>query len=194
MITVNKKFRRGAVAALAMIYLMLFGTLTLAMFSMATLNAKTSTNFSEVDKARATAETGLHWIEYRFVKMARPKTTVGSVTATVANTLWPTIRQAIKDDFATLLNPNERNTSFANNHLTTSWISVDETQGKFQIDIWPLSTDPTIMVVASTGQYNSCQRTVSLQFKIDKKIKYAVAGKVPIQLGRNTIVEGRRIR
>ena len=36
MITKNKS-RRGAVAALAMIYLMLFGTLTLAMFSMATL-------------------------------------------------------------------------------------------------------------------------------------------------------------
>src|SRR3954462_12533648 len=85
MITVHKKFRRGAVAALAMIYLMLFGTLTLAMFSMATLNAKSSTNFNEVDRARAAAESGLHWIQYRFVKMARPKSTVGDVTATVAN-------------------------------------------------------------------------------------------------------------
>jgi hypothetical protein len=29
-----------------------------------------------------------------------------------------------------------------------------------------------------------------MQFKVDKKVKFAVVGKVPIQLGRNTIVEG----
>src|SRR5438874_7664736 len=120
MITLNKKSRRGAVAALAMIYLMLFGTLTLAMFSMATLNAKSATNYNEVDRARAAAESGLHWMQYRFIKMARPKTTVGAVTATVATNIWPSIRTAVTTDLSSLLIGTERPTTYANNHLTTA--------------------------------------------------------------------------
>src|SRR4051812_3278598 len=159
MITLHKKSRRGAVAALAMIYLMLFGTLTLAMFSMATLNAKSSTNFNEVDRARAAAESGLHWIQYRFVKMARPKSTVGDVTATVANNLWPSIRTAITTDLNSLLLGAERPTTFVNGHFKTSWISLDETQGRFQIDISQLATDPRYLVVSSTGKFNDTERT-----------------------------------
>ena len=169
--------RRGAVAALAMIYLMLFGTLTLAMFAMSTLNARSAQNYNEVDRARAAAESGLHWMQYRFIKMARPKTTIGTINATVANNLWPSIRTSVNTDLSSLLIGTERPTAFANNHLTTSWISLDESQGRFQVDISQLTGDPTTLVVSSTGKYNNCQRTLTLQFKIEKKIKLGSVAK-----------------
>ena len=72
-----------------MLFLVLFSTLAFAMFSMSTLNSESASNLSEVTRARGASESGLRWISYRFFKMARPKTTIGTITATVANSLWP---------------------------------------------------------------------------------------------------------
>src|SRR6267142_3230919 len=93
--------RRGAVAALAMLYLMLFGTLTLAMYTMATLNTQSAENYSDSDKARAAAESGLHWIQYRFMNMARPRTLIGNITPGVANNLWPSSLTSLTSDMST---------------------------------------------------------------------------------------------
>ena len=46
------------------------------------------------------------------------------------------------------------------------------------------------MRVTSTGTYGGAAHAVSMSFRIDKKVKFAIVGKVPIQIGRNTIVEG----
>ncbi|HEV8605962.1 MAG TPA: pilus assembly PilX N-terminal domain-containing protein [Tepidisphaeraceae bacterium] len=182
--------RRGAVAALAMIYLMLFGTLAVAMYSMSTLNSQTAANYSDFDKARGAAESGLHWIEYRFTRMARPKTLIGNITPTVANNLWPSIRTSITTDLNTLFVASERPTQFTNNHLLTSWIATDNTPARFQIDITQDPTDTRKLIISSTGRYHGALRTITMKFHIEKKIKYAIAGKVPIQIGRNTLVEG----
>ena len=48
----------------------------------------------DVERARATAESGLRWISYRFRVMARPKTTVGNIDATTADTLWTPLATA----------------------------------------------------------------------------------------------------
>src|SRR6266850_1089323 len=182
--------RRGAVAALAMLYLMLFGTLTLAMYTMATLNTQSAENYSDSDKARAAAESGLHWIQYRFMKMARPKTLIGNITPAVANNLWPSIRTSITSDMGALFVASERPTQFSGNHLVTSWITTDNTPTRFQIDITQDPADARNLIISSTGRYNGAVRTLSMKFHIEKKIKYAIAGKVPIQIGRNTLVEG----
>jgi hypothetical protein len=182
--------RRGAVATLAMMYLTLLATLSLAMYVMATLNTQTAENYSDADKARASAESGLRWIQYRFCKMARPKTLVGKITPDVANNLWPSIRTSVTTDLNTLFLVKERPTQLVNNHLLTSWIGCDETAGKFQVDITQDAVDRRFLVISSTGQYRNSQRTVSMKFLIDKKIRFAIAGRVPIQIGRNTLVEG----
>jgi hypothetical protein len=87
-------------------------------------------------------------------------------------------------------NQAERPVTYTNNHLITSWIGVDETGGRFQIDVTQEPKDKTNLIVSSTGRYKNSQRTISMKFHIDKKLKFAVAGKVPIQLGRNVVVEG----
>src|SRR5450432_2538293 len=87
--------RRGAAAVLAMMFLALMTTLTLAMFSMTTSNVQSAANLADVTMAQSVAETGVRWMSYRFIHMARPKTTTGNITSTVAATLWPTLRQVI---------------------------------------------------------------------------------------------------
>ncbi|WP_428940067.1 hypothetical protein [Fontivita pretiosa] len=186
--------RRGAAAVLAMLFLVLATTLTVAMYSLATSNVQTAHNFADVARAQAAAEAGLRWMAYRFEHMARPKTTVGTITPEVADALWPAIQQAIVDDLTSsgnqMLDPAERTVSTDATSITTAPISIESGGAKFIVTVQQDSSDPTYLLVSSTGTYRNASRSVCMQFKIDKKIKYAVVGKVPIQIGRNTIVEG----
>ncbi len=188
--------RRGAAAVLAMLYLLLFVTLGTAMFTMASMNVQTADNLTDADKARASAESGLRWMAWRFTKMARPKTTIGNITSSVADTLWPSIRTAVTNDFALMMTPAERTVNWDGTNLTSTAISTDSAQGKFTIAVrqHPIGASDTLdkryVRVTSTGTYGNATRTVFMDFKIDKKVKFAIVGKVPIQIGRNTIVEG----
>ncbi len=141
-------------------------------------------------------------MSWRFTQMARPKTTVGKITATVASGLWPGIRSAITTDLSGMLTPSERTVSWDGTTLSTSPIAVDDTGidnpdgARFVISMTPhplFAGDPLdarSLHVTSTGTYQGAKRVMSMDFTIDKKVKFAIVGKVPIQLGRNTIVEG----
>lgn len=187
--------RRGAAAVLAMLFLVLFTTLCVAMFSMATTNVQTARNLSDVSRAQSVAESGLRWMAYRFVKMNRPKTTIGNITASVADTLWPELQTSISADFAAMLTAGERTVATTSTSLSSSPIAIDNSGATFQLDIrqHPVGgsgLDQRWLRVTSTGRYRGTERSVSMDFRIDKKVRFAIVGKVPIQIGRNTLVEG----
>lgn len=184
------QFRRGAAATLAMAYLILFGTLAVTMFAMSTLNNQTSHNLRDVERARAAAESGLRWMEHRFLKMSRPRTTIGTISPAVADSLWPAIRTSITNDLSDMLNPAERTVTFTDGVLRTAPIALDNDQARFVISIAQDPADQRYLVVTSTGTFRNATRSVSMKFLIDKKVKFAIVGKVPIQIGRNTLVEG----
>jgi Tfp pilus assembly protein PilX len=198
---------RGAAAIMAMLFLVLFVTLSVAMLSLSTTSAQSASNLSDVARAHDAAESGLRFMQYRFMKMQRPKTTIGNISASVARTLWPTLKTAVHDDFSAatvngqtnwnqMQNAAERPWTLETASMTSSVIRTDGSGATFRLRIaqHPLfSGDPLderYIRVTSTGTYKSATRSVAMDFKIDKKIKFAVVGKVPIQLGRNTIVEG----
>lgn len=188
--------RRGVAAVTAMLFLVLLATLSVAMYSTATLNVQTARNFSDQAKARATAEGGLRWMAWRFTRMARPKTAIGNITPAVATTLWPSVRTAITSDLANMTTAAERAYTWDGTTLTTSAIASDETAGRFKVAVRPHPVDASDLLdarylrVTSTGTYAGATHVVSVDFKVDKKVKFAIVGRVPIQIGRNTIVEG----
>lgn len=183
--------RRGAAAVLAMVFLTLFATLSVAMVSLSTLNAQSAGNLANVERARSVAEAGLRWQAYRLRAMPRPKTTAGNITEQVANALWPDIKAAIKTDYATMSIIQERAAPVdSGTLLTCPVIALDSARTQtFQITI-EKAVDPRNLIVTSTGTFGGSTRKVSMTFNIDKKVKFAIVGKVPIQIGRNTIVEG----
>ena len=81
-----------------MLYMLLLTTLTLALFYAASYNTQAAVSFSDIARAHAAAESGLRWIDYRFQNLPRPVTDKGKVTATLANTLWPTLRDNLVAD------------------------------------------------------------------------------------------------
>jgi Tfp pilus assembly protein PilX len=188
--------RRGLASVLAMLFLILFTVLALAMFRLSTMNSASAENLGDAERARAAAESGIRWMTYRFVHMSRPKTTIGNITPAVANTLWPAIASAVQTDYANNINASERTVTISGSTLTTVPISLDTNNGKFSIKIQqhPLNVsdplDQRSLHVTSTGTYGACTRTISMDFTISKSVPFAVVGKVEIQLGKNTLVEG----
>ncbi|HTK75183.1 MAG TPA: hypothetical protein VL371_07985 [Gemmataceae bacterium] len=188
--------RRGMTAVLAMLFMVLAATLAVGMFAMATMNTQSGRSLSDADRARGLAESGLRWMSWRFMMMNRPKTTIGAISPTVADSLWPAIRTSINSDLANMVNLSERATTFDGVTFKTAPITSDETPGRFVIairqhPIWagdPL--DKRYLRVTSTGTFGTATRTLAMDFLIDKKVKFAVIGKVEIQLGKNTLVEG----
>jgi hypothetical protein len=174
----------------AMLYLLMMTTLATAMFAVTGGNMQTASNLEDSARARAAAESGLRWMDYRFKYMSRPRTTSGTITTTVATSIWPSLRDAIASDLQSVHGTTGAfvtvNTQpFA---LTSAAIPTDS-QGTFAVNVQQLS-DPRFVRVIATGSYRNSVKSVSRDYQIDKKVKFAVVGKVEVQLGKNTLVEG----
>lgn len=188
--------RRGSTSVMAMLYLTLVAAMAVAMYETASMNVQSASNLSNVDRARAAAESGLRWQEYRFLNMNRPRTTAGKIDGDVADALWPAIKDAIQADYAQLAADGEDGAVDGGDHISSRRIKVEQGGAEFVVAIHRPRPDPDdpagdpLLRVVSTGSYGGATRTASMDFVLSKKIKFAVVGKVPIQLGRNTVVEG----
>ena len=190
--TGSARRQRGAAALMAMLFLSIFATLAVAMVGMSSINMQSASNLADVERARAVAESGLRWQAQRFIRMTRPRTTIGNITPAVADSLWPSIKTAIRNDYALMSLAAERAAPVDNgDSITAPEIALDAARTeRFRITVEQDPSDNRYLIVTSTGTFRDSSRSVSMRFQIDKKVKYAVVGRVPIQLGRNTIVEG----
>lgn len=196
---------RGVTALMAMLFLMLITTLSLAMFHIAGNNVQTSVNYSDLTRAQAAAESGVRWTAYRFATMSRPRDLAGSVTPAIAYDVWnrpdgmrdrlKANLQAVRDQNNLVLGVYAEGDTVA----TTTPVQTDLPGATFTIVVRQLNpgdttgtrpADQRFVRVTATGRYRNAARSVSMDFEIEKRAKFAVVGKVPIQIGRNTIVEG----
>jgi Tfp pilus assembly protein PilX len=189
--------RRAAVAVITMLYMLLLTTLTLALFYAASYNVQTSENFSSIAKAHAAAESGLRWMDYRFQRAIRPKTDKGTITTALADTLWPSLRDALATDLQNVKGADRKLLiiSKKTDSIEAKNISIDASTGAtFDVFVRHLGaldgSDSRFIRVSATGRYKNTSRTVSMDFKMDKAVKFAVVGKVPVQVGRDVIIDG----
>ena len=183
-----------------MLFLALLTTLALGMYGASTLNAQAAHNAADAKRARAAAETGLRWQALRFAAMQRPKTTVGNLTqAYVRSTLWPAMKAAILSDYNALPGRPAGAVAASADALETAAMPADTGGGAFAVtvELLPIySTDPLdpgyrrMLRVTSVGTFGESRRSVSMDFRVDKRVNFAVVGKTRIQLGRNTVVDG----
>ena len=197
-----RRGRRGVTALIAMLFLILITTLTLAMFNVAAGNVQTSANFSDLSKAQAAAEGGLRWTAYRFAVMPRPREMAGTITPAIAANIWSrpagmrdtlvnSLKQ-VRDQTGAIItvdsaSPNDR-------VEVVSKVPTDIQGATFTVVVRQLGPadgyDARFLSVTATGYYRKAVRSVSMTFEIEKRAKFAVVGKVPLQFGRNTLIEG----
>jgi len=197
----SKHCRRAVVSVTAMIYLILISALAMAMASMTGLNTKTAYNHDAIERARISAETGLRWLSWRLQRIEMPTTSQGSLTATLAGDLWSkggkSIMMMMQKDVQDL-SPKASCTS-KGSVLEIGPVALADgstfTLTAIPGNLWTPSlpapaNDARVIVVKSVGSYRGSNRAMVMQFLIQKTLKYAVLSKIPIQLGKNTVLEG----
>lgn len=188
--------RRGSAAVVAMVYLVLMSALAMAMASVATLNIRMAYNTSDVERARASAETGIRWFGWKLSQIPLVQTDVGTITDKEALRLWPQIRDAVIADLngtvtaSTRMNPVPPiDTVTSAGHLLLGDITGPN-GATFNLDIWPTPGAERTIQVKVSGLARDARRALQMEFFLQKTMKYGVLSSIPIQLGKNTTVQG----
>lgn len=194
--TCRRRSSRGSAAIAALLLVAVGATMVVGIYSTTVMNVQAAANHADMSRAQATAESGLQWFAWRLTTMSKPSTTVGTINASTANSLWPSLKTSIANSLATMTTASERPVTTTSKSITSSAISLGDSDASYVISVTqhPLDNsdplDQRYLKVTSTATIGTVTRSVSCDFKIDKKIRFAVAGRVPIQIGRNTIIDG----
>ncbi|MEX2214688.1 MAG: hypothetical protein WD768_11200 [Phycisphaeraceae bacterium] len=222
-IVVNRRYRsRGAVAILAMMFLVIFSSLAAAMAIVSQGNLTTADSHLKINRSLAAAETGMHYLVYRLNAVAKTvKTTAGIITEDNATALWDELRTALlaalSSEFHNLAEPYEVGSTLHVGPIAVApaaptftaqftphpiagedYDSAYYARAPYSTMAPPVSNlnplDSTwirLKVVAIDGPPKSqVTRSIKLDFRINKKINFAILSKSRVMIGRNVIIDG----
>jgi hypothetical protein len=190
--------RRGAVAMLAMLYLVLFSTMAIGFYAAVTMAAQTSVADQRISRAYLSAESGMDFMRHHLAQVsipaATPATTVGS-TKGVLDVLY--------DQLAAQLNST---TNFKDKPITkvgnsiripgdlTKRVDLDSESG-FRATIDDMAGEIVVTIVGRYGTTNVGRAFAMNYTRVEKKstvFDYAVAakGRVVMKKGSITGVAG----
>lgn len=218
----RRRRQRGAVSILAMMFLVIFGSLAAAMAIVAQGNLATADSHLKINRAVSAAETGLNFLVYRLNQVtAEVKTTDGLIDDGNAPTLWNQVRGelilALSDEFHNLAEPYQVGAM-----LHVGPVSIAPGAPTFTATFTPhplagenydsayyqrapySEMDPPVSgsapldstwirvkVVASDGPAGKqIHRSISIDFRMTKRIDFALLTKSRVMIGRNVIIDG----
>jgi hypothetical protein len=219
----------GVVAILAMLFLVIFSALATAMALVSQANLRSADTYQHVNRSAAAAETGMQWSAFRVAQVASMITTTkGEIDATIADAIWPVLRDQIMNTLGADLHQLEPAT-LVDEKITLGRIHVGSEDGAptFRITIarHPLAgenygsayyqrapyniggganeftadgqavsaANPVIGVwvrMTSTGADGAYSRVLQSDFRIDKKVRYAILSRNRVMIGRNVLIKG----
>lgn len=218
----NSYRQRGVAAILSMMFLVILGSLAAAMAIVSQGNLTTADSHLKINRALASAETGMGFLIYRLNQVtANVTTTAGLIDATNAPALWDKIR----DDLATSLQDdihNVRKPAKNGKQLTVGPISLGPDQPSFTATFKPHPSvvenynsayyqrppysdmTPPVSVanpldetwirvrVEATDGFSDRQitRSIQMDFRLEKKIRFAVLSRSRVMIGRNVMIDG----
>lgn len=188
----------GMAAAMSLMFVTITAVLAVGLFAGASGNLMSSDRLSEASRAAAAADSGLRYFAWRIAEADMPVVPQGTIDADLAATLWPTIAANIVSELSSLTTADNQGVTYDSDTRTirSGQIRLDGENSTFSVLIRPHPLDESdpldarYVRISSTATSGEATRTVSVDFKIDKKIRYAVVSKTRIQIGRNTVIEG----
>lgn len=207
---------------MAMMFLIIFGSLGVAMAIVAQGNLSTAEAHIKINRSLAAAETGMQYMIYRINQTAQGvTTTAGVIDSTNAPALWIAARDAMKDEMTDEAH-NVEQPVLIGTTLKIGPIAVAPGEPTFEAYLTPhpitgedygapfyqnppyseLESPPTsgntldatwvrVRVVASDGPVGrQVFRSIQMDFKMDKKIRYAILARSRVMIGRNVMIDG----
>ncbi len=211
---------RGVAAILAMIFLVVFSSLAAAMAIVAQGNLSTADTHMKLNRALSAAETGMQFIVYRLnLATAQVLTTDGLIDDTNAGALWDATRAQLLADLQNELHnvsePVEAGTALvvgpislgaadpafmttftphpiANEDYDGPYYDREPYLGMGVSNASPLDiTWVRVRVESSDGPAGrQITRGIEIDFKIDKKVRFAILSKSRVMIGRNVMIDG----
>lgn len=214
--------QQGAVSIMAMLFLVIFGSLGVAMAIVAQGNLSTAEAHIKINRSLAAAETGMQYIIYRLNAITSTVTTLdGVIDTTNAPALWIATRNALLADFQGD-DHNVTEPSLDEETLVIGPIAVGPNEPTFTAEFTPhpiadenyndpfyqvapysemtppvSSANPLdqtwirVRVIASDGPAGrEVFRSIQIDFKMDKKIHYAILSRSRVMIGRNVMIDG----
>jgi len=216
--------RRGVASVLAMLFLVIFGSLAAAMAIVAQGNLRTADSSLKVSRAQSAAESGLVFAQRRLDDQTRRFViSKGVVDADFAERLW--MGDWMGSDGSVTILPAEGfngpaspdgiasavrdahladGSSFAPNAehqglpeilqdgtLVTAPIRLEQGNDRlwFQLIYELVPGSPNVRVTC-LGNDGEIRRTLSMEFRLGKKIEYAIISPNRVMIGKNVLVEG----
>lgn len=228
---------RGAAAILAMMFLVIFGSLAAAMAIVSQGNLASADSQMKINRSQSAAETGMKFVIHRLEQVARAtETTYGLIDPTRADELWMDnddgVRQQLYESFSGEFH-NIAEPQLTSRGLGIGPISVGPGQPTFTATFEPhplpgpggagdfsryddpfydrapyndpdqmggaavSSTNPMdarwvrVVVTAFDGpDGRTVARSISMDFRIDKKLRFAILSRSRVMIGRNVMIEG----
>ncbi|MFO0827065.1 MAG: hypothetical protein U0572_02860 [Phycisphaerales bacterium] len=220
----RRRDRRGVASVLAMMFLVIFGSLGIAMAIVAQGNLRTADSSLKVSRAMSAAETGLVFAKKRLAKESqRFVVTKGVVDADFGHKLWLGTWSGSDGDIQVLPATGYDETSASdgivdavlhahaadegtmvveagdtglpakdsNGTIETRPMQViaNDQRVWFRLKYELLANEPAVRVT-SVGVDGAIRRTLQMDFKINKRIEYAVISPNRLMIGKNVLVDG----
>lgn len=229
--------RRGVSSILAMMYLVLFGSLAAAMAVVAQSNLRTADATVKVSRAMSAAETGLVFGSRRLAEQANRFVVEdgligeafgfdlwrGALAETEVAVLPPPVDEAGDPIYIETIEPKGimQAVLYLHENVDTHWFDAEASDAQLPssdsnvgalrckpialgsgendpyfrlryefIDQGEVGEDIAVVRITSTGVDGDIERSVSLDFMIAKRIKYAAVGPNRIMIGKNVMIEG----
>lgn len=217
--------RRGVSSVLAMMFMVIFGSLAAAMAVVAQGNLRTADSGLKMSRAMSAAETGLIFAERRLASEASRFVVekgvideyfaedlwkgewdegtdgevdilppVGYETDTPPSSLAEAVRDAhLADSHWLIVEAGDESLPEINDYGTLRVrpiaLSTDENPPYFRL-IYELVDEQPAIRVTSVGVDGGIQRTLQMDFVLDKKIEFAILSPNRVMIGKNVRVEG----
>lgn len=188
---------RGVVVIAAMIFLVVFSALAVAMAAMSDSNVQIASHQHQINCALHGAQSGLECATYLVKTVALPQTNINIVTTAQANQVWSNLCAHVRN---TRLNgqavPAPQRFSDAHgagDELPTPALNYGVPNAQFVVRFYRYDAEPRVLKVQSVGTTGQVVRRIAMDMDVTKDraiLNYAIAGRGRIWLAGDTTVDG----
>lgn len=184
----NKK-RKGVALLVALVFVMVFSALSVAMFSMSSGNSLVASNLHTVNEARSSAESGLEVVRYYLAQ--------AEIAGTTPESQW---FEELQSQLMSGILPNGVNAATVENEDGSVSITIGSSQAvtlegnqSFTAQVWEDTDQINIRVTGTAGDLD---RTIQGSFVYGEKpepysvFDFGVATKGPLSLSGNILLDG----
>lgn len=158
--------RRGMVAVLAMVFLVLFSALAIGMFEVGTTQLQVGDNNVRISRALRASESGMQFARWQLAQFTVPATTTQSQLLSLAATQLQAQLNGTRNLGTMTVGYQAGGTSISIPSLPSQYISYDDTGSGFRLDITQSGSE---LVVKTTGHDSSgvtIARAVQLNYLV----------------------------